>query len=319
MFLAASSDSTEFEFENPEISIESTLAVGRRNNFFMDTPVIAEPAPAGRPRVLAILGWVLVIGGISAIIGVGRSMLMTPNDEMREFRSDSPVFYSFILLCPLYVIICGLLVLGGKTASRWLVIPWLGYCGPGAFNTVPVFGGLLGIPFFAFAFYALFNPVSTGFFNDQKPLTSNEKRWPYKAWLTALLVGGVMLIVFAISAPFGSMYFSPYPHPPKDAKDVHFIDYVAWQSEIYLYRFDAPSETCSNFAVSLIKQHSVPQRQPELRVEHFTKVPIGARLPGWFDASSVKHGLLLTEGGSLASSYAVIDQDRKRLYYFHCQ
>jgi hypothetical protein len=85
----------------------------------------------------------MVIGGVSALIAAGQSMLVVPQDEITEFRGASPVYFSLLLLCPFYVITCGVLLLRGVPFAKWLIFPWFGYCGPGSFSTLPLFGSLL--------------------------------------------------------------------------------------------------------------------------------------------------------------------------------
>jgi hypothetical protein len=272
-----------------------------------------------RPRVLTVLGWLLVISGGGALIVVGRSMLTVPQDEITEFRGGSPIFFSLLLICPFYVVACGVLILRGMPFSKWMVFLWFGYWGPGSFSTLPIFGAPLAIPFFGFAAYALFNPASERFFRRGQVGETDGKAKARQS-LAALATGGILVGAFVLSAPFGSLYFSPTPPPPVETTNVYFVDYVAWQSELYCYRFDASSTTCSNFAISLLKRQSFQKQPVELRVETFTHVPINDQhLPRWFNVLSVKNGTLLTEKARVPSSYAVIDNDRKRLYYYHCQ
>jgi hypothetical protein len=285
----------------------------------MNERVSNQSSRIERPRSLTMLGWILAAGGLSAAAVTGRSMLLISHDEITELRDSSPVFFSLFLICPLYVITCGALILRGRPFAKCMTMPWFGYCGPGSFSTFPIFGQYLGIPFFAFAAYALFNSASDTFFRGGQPLQTDGNVKTRRSWLALSLAGCAIVATFVLSAPFGSISLKPYPRPPMVATNVYYMDWVAWQSDLYVYRFDAPTTTCSNFATSLIQMQSFQKQNVDLRVENFTRVPISASVPRWFDVSSVKEGTLLTEKGRFPSSYAVIDQKRNRVYYFHCQ
>jgi hypothetical protein len=162
-----------------------------------------------------------------------------------------------------------------------------------------------------------------GFFDPPASASHSPGEFPMKSRTLKTLrrVGFICLalLVFVVSAPFGTSFFHAEPAPPRGAKNVYFLEDVAWQSDFYLYRFDAPTETCSNFAALLMRHQSIPGKLLEIQVQDFTNVPIGAHLPRWFDVSSVKHGTLLSYKDKYVAGYAVLDHDRQRLYYFYAQ
>ena len=108
---------------------------------------------------------------------------------------------------------------------------------------------------------------------------------------------------------------TPHPPPPETAKDVHFEEWTAWQSWRYAYRFDASPAVCQAFAVTLMERQSLRRSKAVIKTSMFTNVPVIDRhLPTWFDVTSVANGTLLTCDNW---SYAVVDLDRGRLYYFN--
>jgi hypothetical protein len=285
------------------------------NLFPGDTP---EGRTVNRPRTITALGWIFIIGGAIALVETYRSTLLVSPDEVAEFRSVRPVTYALLFLCPLYVVSCGLLVLRGVGFARWLIILWFCYFGPGSFAILPKPPGVLSTPLLlALAVFALLKAKKVGFFDPRSSASHLPGEFPIKGRLLKTLrrVGFICLalLVFVVSATFGTSFFHAEPAPPSEAKNVYFIEDVAWQSDFYLYRFDAPTETCSNFAASLMRQQSMPRSLFEIQVEDFTNVPIGAHLPRWFDVSLVKHGTLLRDKNKYIAGYAVIDRDRQRL------
>jgi hypothetical protein len=165
-----------------------------------------------------------------------RSTLQVSPDEVAEFRSVQPVTYALLFLYPLYVVSCGLLVLRGVGFARWLIILWFCYFGPGSFVILPK---LLGAPStllpLAFAVFALLNTKKVGFFDPRGSASHSPGEFPMKSRILKTLrrVGFicVALLVFVVSAPFGTSFFYAEPAPPSEAKNVYFIADVAWQSD----------------------------------------------------------------------------------------
>ena len=102
--------------------------------------------------------------------------------------------------------------------------------------------------------------------------------------------------------------------PPETATDLRFIDKVGWQSRKFVLRMNDTPESCRSFAVSLMKAHM--GQQIEIKEEEFSRFPvIWKGFPSWFDADqSVENGTLITGNDWI---YAVVDQNRGRLYYYY--
>jgi hypothetical protein len=135
--------------------------------------------------------------------------------------------------------------------------------------------------------------------------------------LPKLAFAGCIVLVGLVYFGFirGCTSTTPHPRPPKGAKDVHFYEWTAWQSWSYAYRFDASPEACHAFAVTLMERQSFRRSGAVIKTNVFTKPPVvDLHLPGWFDVTSVTNGTLLTCDDW---SYAVVDLDRGRLYYYN--
>jgi hypothetical protein len=83
--------------------------VGFSPGYSPEDPANVNTRQTKPPRVLVVLGWILVIGGAYAFIVTCRFIWMTPQEEVTEFRHYSSAFYYLLFLCPLYVIFCGLI------------------------------------------------------------------------------------------------------------------------------------------------------------------------------------------------------------------
>jgi hypothetical protein len=128
------------------------------------------------------------------------------------------------------------------------------------------------------------------------------------------------LIAIAVSLGIGLIYsqivgctsYTPHPSPPKEATNVQFLEYSAWQSWNYVYKFDAPQLVCQRFAIDLMKRQ---RRNCTITTNQFTKFPLGMRdFPSWFDVATVKNGVLFSADNWF---YAVVDLERGRLYYYN--
>ena len=113
----------------------------------------------------------------------------------------------------------------------------------------------------------------------------------------------------------GCTSHSPRPSPPKEATNVHFMEWTAWQSWDYVYRLDAPAEVCERFAIQLMRRQSIRGNNCTIKTNEFTGSFIRSRhFPPRFDVFTVTNGLLITADDWI---YAVVDRKRQRLYYYN--
>lgn len=129
----------------------------------------------------------------------------------------------------------------------------------------------------------------------------------------ALLVAVTLLVVLFVLLSIQGTPELQIP-APETARDVKFIDKVGWQSRKFVLRLDDTPESCRSFAAALMREQM--GKNIEIKEKAFTKFPvIWNGFPDWFDADeSVENGTLLTGNDWI---YAVIDQDRGRLYYYY--
>jgi hypothetical protein len=137
----------------------------------------------------------------------------------------------------------------------------------------------------------------------------------FRKRLNLSIVFATVVGVAVIFALLGSSTSDlPHPAPPSGATNVYFYEFNAWQTWNYAYRFDAPAKVCERFAAELMQRQWFQPGTCTIKTNPFTGFPIKSHLPTWFDVVSVTNGVLLSGSDWI---YAVVDQDRGRLYYFN--
>lgn len=129
----------------------------------------------------------------------------------------------------------------------------------------------------------------------------------------ALIVAVSLLAVFFILISIQKTPKLEIP-APETATDLRFIDKAGWQSRKFVLRMNDTPESCRSFAVSLMQEQM--GEKIEIKEEDFSSFPVSWKgFPSWFDVDqSVENGTLITGNDWI---YAVVDQNRGRLYYYY--
>jgi hypothetical protein len=135
-----------------------------------------------------------------------------------------------------------------------------------------------------------------------------------KSCLTKFGIGLIAFVGLMVWSIIGGESLKPSPKPPEEASDVHFYKRSGWQSLSYQYRFDAPEQVCKEFAIELMKKQSINDQNAVIKMTEFESFPVNANFQSWFDVQNIRNGTLITADDWI---YAVIDHDRKRLYYYN--